>query len=134
MNVTFILLASKYFSMVLKCHVSKFENKKLRKYNFVYGAFRTPPLFEGVLLPKVINKFDASAGNAQCNTTFEAARELRTEGASFCAPDHGTRRRRGGVSRICRSGDRSSVSSDGKTTTLHVSRTNHTSQTCLMAD
>ena len=70
----------------------------------------------------------------QCNTNFDEAREIRTEGASVYATDHGTRRRRGGVSRICRSGHRSSASSDGKTTTLHQSRTKHSSQTCLMVD
>ncbi len=70
--------------------------------------------------------------NAQCNTNFYEAREIRADGASVYANDHGTRRRLGGVSRICRSGHRSSASSDGKTTTLHVSRTNHASQTCFM--
>ena len=94
-------------------------------------SVRTPSFSRGPSIAS-FSKFMNEVRNAQCNTNFDEAREIRSERASVYATDHDTRRRRGGVSRIRRSGHQSSASSDGKTTTLHVSRTNHTSQTCFM--
>ena len=58
--------------------------------------------------------------------------ECDLEGLPFMNIDHGTRRGRGCVSHIRLSGHRSSASSDGKTTTRQVGRTNRRRHICCM--
>ena len=131
-RLTLSSLGSKPGFELLKCPRFEVRKQTTSKRGFETSRFKDPLVSDVPSIPLGFEEVSKLRWGRIATRDSMHRAECDLEGASVYATDHGTRRRRGGVSRIRRSGHRSSASSDGKTTTLHVSRTNHTSQTCFM--
>ena len=130
--ITLSSLGSKPGFELLKCPRFEVRKQTTSKRGFETSRFKDPLVSD---LPSIPLGFEEVSklrwGRIATRDSMHRA-ECDLEGASVYATDHGTRRRRGGVSRICRSGHRSSASSDGETMMRQVGRTNRRWHICCM--